>query len=64
MSAANEYCSGVTTYSSPEATRNAMDLLFQTMPNHVNILQEKKSIKRKKKKTNQIGCCFSMLGNP
>jgi hypothetical protein len=39
---ANECCSEVTTYSSPEATRNAMGLLFQTMPNHVNTRYKKK----------------------
>ncbi|PHZ08849.1 uncharacterized protein RHIMIDRAFT_267941, partial [Rhizopus microsporus ATCC 52813] len=55
MSATNEYCFGVTTYSSPEATRNIINKstlplsakLYQTL------LQEKK--KKKQKKTNQTG---------
>ncbi|ORE08447.1 hypothetical protein BCV72DRAFT_224959, partial [Rhizopus microsporus var. microsporus] len=37
MSAANEYYSGVTTYSSPEATRNITNLLCHYLPNSIKL---------------------------
>ncbi|ORE00686.1 hypothetical protein BCV72DRAFT_237476 [Rhizopus microsporus var. microsporus] len=66
MSAANEYCFAVTTYSSPEATRNIINLLCHYLPSSIKLYYKKrKRIKKQNKtKTNQIGRYFSMLDHP
>ncbi|ORE00696.1 hypothetical protein BCV72DRAFT_237466 [Rhizopus microsporus var. microsporus] len=66
MSAANEYCFGVTTYLSPEAIRNIINLLCHYLPSSIKLYYKKgKSIKKQNKtKVNQVGRCFSMLDHP
>jgi hypothetical protein len=52
MPAANEYCSGVATYSSSEATRNIINLLCHYQPNSIKLCYKKRKKYKKQKQKN------------